>query len=85
MKIPKGQTRHRQEKYEHTEGRIRSRKSKKDNIGHKTQKTQRRKLKQWATLTLSKTACAINTDWIVNVLTLYQRVNIVPSQYNYMK
>ena len=46
MKIPKGQTRHRQEKYEHTEGRIRSRKSKKDNIGHKTQKTQRRKLKQ---------------------------------------
>ena len=38
MKIPKGQTRYRQEKYEHTEGRIRSRNSKKDNIGHKTQK-----------------------------------------------
>jgi len=46
MNIPKGQTRHRQEKYEHTEGRIRSCKSKKDNIGHKTQTTQRRKLKQ---------------------------------------
>ena len=38
MKISKGQTKQRQEKYEHTEGRIRSRKSKKDNIGHKTQK-----------------------------------------------